>query len=192
MNYFSLFLSNILVNNLVLINFLGLCPFMGTSKKFSTAIGLGSATVFVITIISILSWLVNYYILIPLNLICLRIMTYMLIISVSVQIIEIVIRTFSPILYRLLGIYLPLITSNCSVLAIPLLCLNLNFNFLESVVYGFSSSIGFFLVLVVFSSIRERLLLSDIPFPFKGNPIALITASFMSVAFMGFNGLVRV
>ncbi|XBC38432.1 MAG: electron transport complex subunit RsxA [Buchnera aphidicola (Floraphis choui)] len=190
--YFSFFLGNLLVNNLVLVQFLGLCPFMGTSKKFGSAVGLGCATVFVITCVSILSWLVNYYILVPLNLVCLRIMTYMLIISVSVQIVEIIIKKVSPILYRLLGIYLPLITSNCSVLAIPLSSIRFNFNFLESFLYGFSSSIGFFLVLVIFSSIRERLFLSDVPAPFRGSPIALITASLMSVSFMGFNGLVKV
>ncbi|XBC39333.1 MAG: electron transport complex subunit RsxA [Buchnera aphidicola (Nurudea shiraii)] len=191
MDYFSFFLGNLLVNNLVLVQFLGLCPFMGTSKKFESAIGLGYATIFVVTCASVLSWIINFYILIPLGLVCLRIMTYMFIISSSVQITEIVIKKVSPILYRILGVYLPLITSNCSVLAIPLLHAKMNFNFLESILYGFSSSVGFFVVLIIFSSIRERLLSSDIPLPFKGNPISLITASLLSVAFMGFNGLIK-
>ncbi|ANF16920.1 electron transporter RsxA [Buchnera aphidicola (Schlechtendalia chinensis)] len=191
MNYFSFFLSNILVNNLVLTQFLGLCPFMGTSKKFVSAMGLGCATVFVITCTSIIIYLINSHVLVLLNLECLRIMTYMLIISVSVQIVEIIMRKVSPVLYRLLGIYLSLITSNCSVLAIPLLSLHLNFSFFESFLYGLSSSIGFLLILVIFSSIRERLSLSDVPILFRGNPIALITASLMSVAFMGFSGLVK-
>ncbi|XBC44469.1 MAG: electron transport complex subunit RsxA [Buchnera aphidicola (Schlechtendalia peitan)] len=192
MSYFSFFLNNILISNLVLVQFLGLCPFMGTSKKFSSAIGLGCATILVITCASIFSYLINCYVLILLHLECLRIMTYMLLIAVNVQIIEIVLKKFSPVLYRVLGIYLSLITSNCSVLALPLLSLHFNFNFFKSILYGFSSSIGFFLVLVIFSSIRERLFISNIPIPFRGSPIALITASLMSVAFMGFSGLVNI
>ncbi|XBC41509.1 MAG: electron transport complex subunit RsxA [Buchnera aphidicola (Nurudea yanoniella)] len=191
-NYFLFFLSNLLVNNLVLIQFLGLCPFIGTSKKCNSAYGLGYATIFVITFSSVLSWIINFYILIPLDLTCLRIMTYMFIISFSVQISEIVIKKSSPILYKLLGIYLPLITSNCSVLAVPLLSIKMNFNFLESFLYGLSSSIGFFLVLTIFSNIRERLSSADVPLPFQGNPIALITASLLSISFMGFSGFVKI
>ncbi|XBC43414.1 MAG: electron transport complex subunit RsxA [Buchnera aphidicola (Meitanaphis flavogallis)] len=191
-SYVLFFLNNMLVNNLVLVQFLGLCPFMGTSKTVNAAIGLGCATIGVITCISIISWIINYVVLVPLDLLCLRIMTYMLVISVSVQIVETIIKKVSPVLYRSLGIYLPLITSNCSVLAIPLSNIRLNFNFLQSFLYGLSASIGFLLVLTMFSKIRERLFLSDVPYPFKGNPIALITASLMSVSFMGFNGLLNV
>lgn len=191
MYFFLLFMSNILINNFVLVRFLGLCPFIGISKTINSAIGMGLATTSVIVFVSAVSWLINYYILVPFCLEHLCIMTYMLVISISVQIVEIIIKSISPILYRLLGIYLPLITTNCSVLAIPLMNAKLHFNFIESVLYGLSSSLGFFLVLVIFSSIRERISESDIPTPFRGFPIVLITASLMAIAFMGFNGLIK-
>lgn len=191
MYYFLLFMSNILINNFVLVRFLGLCPFMGISKTINSAVGMGVSTTCVIVFVSLISWIINCYILIPFQLEHLRIMIYMLVISISVQIIEILIKKFSPVLYKLLGIYLPLITTNCSVLAIPLLNTRLNFGFIESFVYGLSSALGFFLVLVIFSSIRERISESDIPIYFRGYPIVLITASLLSVSFMGFNGLIK-
>ncbi|WP_148140864.1 electron transport complex subunit RsxA [Buchnera aphidicola] len=191
MHFFLLFVSNILINNFILVRFLGLCPFMGISRTIDSAIGMGLATTCVIVFVSIISWLINFYILIPFHLIHLCTMTYMLIIAVSVQIFEIIVKKVSSTLYRLLGIYLPLITTNCSVLAIPLMNTKLNSNFIESVLYGFSSSLGFFLVLVIFSSIRERISESDVPMYFRGYPIALITASLLAIAFMGFDGLIK-
>ncbi|MCW5196751.1 electron transport complex subunit RsxA [Buchnera aphidicola (Pemphigus obesinymphae)] len=190
-DYSVIFISNILINNFILVQFLGICPFIGASKRIESAIGISLATTFVITISVIISWLVNYYILVPCNMVYLRIIMYMLIISVSVQVIEIIIKKLSFYFYRLLGIFLPLITTNCVVLAIPLLNLKLNYGFIPAVMYGLSSSIGFSLVMILFSSMRERIFLADVPLPFKGSPIALVTAGLMSMSFMGFNGLIK-
>ncbi|QCI22000.1 electron transport complex subunit RsxA [Buchnera aphidicola] len=190
-HYFLFFISNVLVENFILVKFLGLCPFLGVSNKLKTAIGMSFATTFVVLMSSILLWLVNFFILLPLNVVYLRIIAYMLIISVSVQFLEIILRHTSPILYRVLGIFLPLITTNCAVLAIPLFSLYLNHTFLESVYYGISASLGFALVMIIFSGLRERIILSDIPLPFQGAPIVLITISIISIAFMGFKGLVK-
>ncbi|VFP87165.1 electron transport complex subunit RsxA [Candidatus Erwinia haradaeae] len=189
--YLLLFISTVLMNNFVLVKFLGLCPFMGVSKKLESAIGMGLATTFVITISSILSWLVNHIILIPLNLHYLRTITYILIIASVVQFTEMLVHKTSPTLYRVLGIFLPLITTNCSVLGVPLLSMNFHHGFMESTIYGFSASISFLLIIVLFSSIREHIICSDIPEPFKGSSITLITAGLMSMAFMGFSGLVK-
>lgn len=185
------FISNILIENFILVKFLGLCPFLGASSKIETAFGISLATTFVVFISSVLLWCVNVFILLPLNLVYLRIITYMLIISVSVQFVEIVLRNTSPILYRLLGIFLPLITTNCAVLAIPLFILYSNYTFIESILYGISASLGFTLVMIIFSCIRQRIALSDIPLPFQGAPIILITVSLMSITFMGFKGLIK-
>ncbi|AHG60257.1 electron transport complex subunit RsxA [Buchnera aphidicola] len=190
-HYFLFFVSNILIENFILVKFLGLCPFLGASSKIETSIGMSFATTFVILLSTVLLWLVNFFILLPLDLVYLRIIAYMLIISVSVQFLEIVLSSTSPILYRLLGIFLPLITTNCTVLAIPLFSLYANHTFLDSVLYGISASFGFTLVMIIFSCIRERIVLSDVPLPFQGAPVILITASIMSIAFMGFQGLVK-
>ncbi len=189
--YLLLFIGTVLVNNFVLVKFLGLCPFMGVSKKLETAIGMGLATTFVITLASICGWLINHFILVPLDLTWLRIMAYIVVIAVVVQFTEMVVRSTSPALYRVLGIFLPLITTNCAVLAVPLLSVNQNYNFLQAAFFGFSAATGFSLVMVLFAGIRERLALADVPAPFKGSAIALITAGLMSMAFMGFNGLVK-
>lgn len=191
-HYFLFFISNILIENFILVKFLGLCPFLGASSKLKTAIGMSFATAFVVVISSVLLWFFNFFILLPLNIVYLRVIAYMLIISVSVQFLEIVLCNTSPILYRILGIFLPLITTNCTVLAIPLFSLYLNHTLLESICYGISASLGFTLVMIVFSCIRERIVLSDTPLPFQGAPIVLITVSIMSIAFMGFKGLVKV
>ncbi|QCI19695.1 MAG: electron transport complex subunit RsxA [Buchnera aphidicola (Brevicoryne brassicae)] len=191
-HYFLFFISNILIENFILVKFLGLCPFLGASSKLNTAFGMSFATAFVVLISSVLLWLVNFFILLPLHIVYLRIIAYMLIISVSVQFLEILLRNTSPVLYRILGIFLPLITTNCTVLAIPLFSLYLNHTFLESICYGLSASLGFTLVMIIFSCIRERIVLSDIPLPFRGAPITLITVSVMSIVFMGFKGLVKV
>ena len=189
-DYLLLFIGTVLVNNFVLVKFLGLCPFMGVSKKLETAMGMGLATTFVMTLASICAWLIDTWILIPLDLIYLRTLAFILVIAVVVQFTEMVVRT-SPALYRLLGIFLPLITTNCAVLGVALLNINLGHNFLQSALYGFSAAVGFSLVMVLFASIRERLVVSDVPAPFRGNAIALITAGLMSLAFMGFSGLVK-
>lgn len=190
-DYLLLFVGTVFVNNFVLVKFLGLCPFMGVSKKLETAIGMGLATTFVLTLASICAWLVENYILEPLGLSYLRTLAFIFVIAVVVQFTELVVRKTSPVLYRLLGIFLPLITTNCAVLGVALLNVNQSHNFMQSTVYGFSAAIGFSFVMVLFAAIRERLASADIPAPFKGSSIALITAGLMSLAFMGFTGLVR-
>ena len=190
-SYLLLFVGTMLVNNFVLVKFLGLCPFMGVSKKLESAIGMGLATTFVITLSNICSWMVNTFILMPLELVYLRTMAFILVIAVVVQFTEMVVRKTSPSLYRLLGIFLPLITTNCAVLGVALLNINQQLNFMQSALYGFAASLGFSLVLVLFAAIRERLVVADVPAPFKGSSIALVTAGLMSLAFMGFTGLVK-
>lgn len=190
-DYLLLFVGTILVNNFVLVKFLGLCPFMGVSKKLESAIGMGLATTFVMTIGSIFSWIINELILVPLDVGYLRTLSFILVIAVVVQFTEMVVRKTSPALYRLLGIFLPLITTNCAVLGVALLSVNLNHTFLQSALYGFSAAVGFSFVMVLFAAMRERLVVADIPAPFKGNAIALITAGLMSLAFLGFSGLVK-
>ncbi|MBA0203183.1 electron transport complex subunit RsxA [Pectobacterium aroidearum] len=189
--YALLFVSIFLVNNFVLVKFLGLCPFMGVSKKLETAIGMGMATTFVMTLGSMFSWLINEFILVPLDILYLRTMAFILVLAVVVQFSEMFVRKVSPELYRLLGIFLPLITTNCAVLGVVLLNINLSHGFLQSTIYGFGGAAGFSLVMVLFAAIRERLAVSDIPAPFQGSSIALITAGLMSLAFMGFTGLVK-
>ncbi|WP_042149947.1 MULTISPECIES: electron transport complex subunit RsxA [unclassified Pseudoalteromonas] len=189
--YLLILIATVLVNNFVLIQFLGLCPFMGVSGKLDTAIGMSLATTFVLTLASIASYLVSHYILMPLELEFLRTMSFILVIAVVVQFTEMVVRKTSPTLYRLLGIFLPLITTNCAVLGVALLNINKDHNFIQSAVYGFGAAIGFSLVLVLFAALRERLNAADVPSPFKGASIAMITAGLMSMAFMGFTGLVK-
>ncbi len=190
-DYLLLFVGTVLVNNFVLVKFLGLCPFMGVSKKLETAIGMGFATTFVMTIASISSWLMDTFILVPLGLLYLRTLSFILVIAVVVQFTEMVVRKTSPTLYRLLGIFLPLITTNCAVLGVALLNINQSHTFMQSAVYGFGAAVGFSLVMVLFAAIRERLAVANIPAPFKGSSIGLITAGLMSLAFMGFSGLVK-
>ncbi len=189
-DYILLLIGTVLVNNIVLVKILGLCPFMGVSKKLETAIGMGAATTFVLTVASGASYLVNHYLL-GTELFYLRTLTFIVVIAGIVQFTEMFIQKTSPVLYQVLGIYLPLITTNCAVLGIPLLNVQNNHNFLQSLFYGAGGAIGFSLVLVLFASMRERLEGADVPAPFKGTPIALITAGLMSIAFMGFAGLVK-
>lgn len=190
-DYFLLLISTVLVNNFVLVKFLGLCPFMGVSNKLDSALGMSAATTFVLTIASVCSYLIHQYLLVPFNLIHLQTMAFILIIAVVVQFTEIVVKKTSETLYRTLGIYLPLITTNCAVLGIALLNVNEHHDFIESAIYGFGAAIGFSFVLVLFSAIRERLLAADVPQPFQGASIAMITAGLMSLAFMGFSGLLQ-
>lgn len=188
--YALILVSTVLVNNFVLVKFLGLCPFMGVSKKLETAVGMGMATTFVLTLSSICSYLANEYLLAPLGLEYLRTITFILVIAVLVQFTEMVMHKTSPVLYQLLGIFLPLITTNCAVLGVALLNVQEQHGFVESGLYGFGAAAGFSLVLVLFAAMRERVTVSDVPQPFQGSAIAMITAGLMSIAFMGFSGLV--
>ncbi|CUS48610.1 MAG: electron transport complex protein RnfA [Idiomarinaceae bacterium HL-53] len=185
-----LLIATVLVNNFVLVQFLGLCPFMGVSGKLETAIGMSAATTFVLTLASVCSYLVNQYILLPLDLMALRTLSFILVIAVVVQFTEMVVHKTSPTLYRLLGIFLPLITTNCAVLGVALLNITEQHNFIQSVFYGLGAAIGFSLVLVLFAAIRERVAAADVPVAFRGAAIGMITAGLMSLAFMGFSGLV--
>ena len=183
--------GTVLVNNFVLAQFLGLCPFLGVSRKVETAMGMGLATTFVLTLSSVCAYLVNAYLLAPLELEYLRTLAFILVIAAVVQFTEMVVHKTSPLLYQVLGIFLPLITTNCAVLGVALLNVQEDHGFLESAIYGFGAAIGFSLVLVLFAQMRERLAAADVPTAFRGAPIALITAGMMSLAFMGFSGLVK-
>ena len=187
--YLFILLGTALVNNVVLVKFLGLCPFMGVSNKLDSALGMGLATTFVLTLAAIASWLLENYVLIPLNMGFLRILSFILVIAAVVQFTEMVIRKTSPLLYQMLGIFLPLITTNCAVLGVALLNVQQQNGFLASTLYGFGSALGFTLVLVLFAGMRERLALANVPAAFSGTPIALIAAGLLSLAFMGFLGL---
>ncbi len=189
--YLLILVSTALVNNFVLAKFLGLCPFMGVSRKLETALGMALATMFVLTLSSACSYLVHAYLLVPLDLQYLRTISFILVIAGVVQFTEMFIHKTSPLLFQVLGIYLPLITTNCAVLGVALLNVQQQNSFFESLLFGFGASLGFALVLVLFSAMRERLEVGDVPQPFQGSAIALITAGIMSLAFMGFNGLVR-
>ncbi len=189
--YLLIFIATVLVNNFVLVKFLGLCPFMSVSTKLETAMGMGLATTFVLTLSSISSYVIYQYILVPLELEFLRTIMFILVIAVMVQFTEIVVHKTSPLLYQTLGIFLPLITTNCAVLGVALLNTQQQHSFIESGIYGFGAAIGFALVLTLFAAMRERVAAADVPLPFKGPPIALITAGIMSLAFMGFSGLVK-
>lgn len=189
MEYLLIILSTALVNNVVLVKFLGLCPFMGVSNKLDSALGMGLATTFVLTLAAVSGWLLEHFVLTPLDLGFLRILTFILVIAVVVQFTEMVVRKTSPALYQVLGIFLPLITTNCAVLGVALLNVQQENGFLQSLLYGFGSALGFTLVLVMFAGLRERLALANVPKAFKGLPIAYIVAGLMSLAFMGFAGL---
>ena len=188
--YALILVGTVLVNNFVLVKFLGLCPFMGVSRKLETATGMGLATTFVLTLSSVCSFLVNEYLLVPLGIEYLRTIAFILVIAVVVQFTEMVMHKTSPLLYQVLGIFLPLITTNCAVLGVALLNFQEQRSLLEAALSGFGASVGFSLVLVLFAAVRERVAVADVPEPFKGNAIALITAGLMSMAFMGFAGLV--
>lgn len=189
--YVLILISTVLVNNFVLTKFLGLCPFMGVSRKLETAMGMGLATTFVLTLSSVCSYLANTYLLAPLGLEYLRTITFILVIAAVVQFTEMVIHKTSPVLYQVLGIFLPLITTNCAVLGVALLNVKQEYGFLQSAFYGFGAAVGFSMVLVLFAAMRERITASDVPLSFRGPPIALVTAGLMALAFMGFTGLIR-
>lgn len=188
-NLFSIALGAILVENYVLVQFLGICPFVGVSRKTDTAFGMGMAVIFVMTIASAVTWIVNKLLLIPLNLEYMQTVTFILVIAVLVQFVEMFLQKSVPSLYQALGIYLPLITTNCAVLGVALLNIRADYSFIESVVNGCAAAIGFTLALLLFASIRERLEFADYPKSFEGFPIALVTAALLAMSFMGFSGL---
>ena len=189
--FLIILVSTIFVNNIVLVKFLGLCPFMGVSRKVETAIGMSAATTFVLTLSAILSYMVNSWILAPLGLEFLRTIAFIITIAAVVNFTEMVVHKTSPLLHNVLGIFLPLITTNCAVLGVALLNVQQQHSFLESAFYGFGAALGFSLVLILFAAMRERVNVADVPAPFQGAAIALITAGLMSLAFMGLGGLVN-
>ena len=190
--YLLLLLGTVFVNNIVLVKFLGLCPFMGVSRKVETAIGMSAATTFVLTLSAVLSYLINSWILAPLELEFLRTIAFIIAIAAVVNFTEMVVHKTSPLLYNILGIFLPLITTNCAVLGVALINVQEQNSFVESALYGFGAAVGFSLVLVLFAAMRERVTVADVPAAFQGSPIALVTAGLMSLAFMGLSGLVKV
>ena len=189
-DFMLILLGAILVNNFVLVHFLGLCPFMGVSNKLETAMSMSLATTFVLTLASVASWLTYRLILEPFDLEYLQIIAFILVIAGLVQFTEMLVRRTSPLLYRVLGVFLPLITTNCAVLGVALLNITASRSFVEATLYGAGAALGFSLVLVLFAAMRERLAAADVPAPFKGPAIGMITAGLMSLAFMGFAGLV--
>jgi electron transport complex protein RnfA len=189
--YLFILIGAVLVNNVVLVRILGLCPFMGVSRKLSTAYGMGAATTFVLTMGTGASYIIDHYLLMPFGLEYLRTISFIVTIAALVQLTELVIQKTSPMLHQVLGIYLPLITTNCAVLGVPLINVSQNNGFIASLVFGAGSSIGFSLALILFAGIRERVDGADVPLYFRGVAIAMVTAGLMSLAFMGFAGLDR-
>lgn len=189
--FFLTIVGAALVNNFVLVKFLGLCPFMGVSRSVETAFGMGLATTFVLTLAAASSYLIQTYFLTPAGLDYLRTVVFILLIASLVQLTERMVRSLSPLLHQVLGIFLPLITTNCAVLGVALLNAQAGHDFLQSALYGFGAAIGFTLVLVLFAAMRERIEAADVPVPFRGASIGLVTAALMSLAFMGFSGLTQ-
>ena len=189
MEYLLIFISAIFVNNIVLSQFLGICPFLGVSKKIDTAIGMGGAIAFVLTLATIITWCVQKYVLDAFGLQYLQTLSFILVIAALVQMVEIILKKVSPALYQALGIFLPLITTNCAVLGVAILVIQKDFNLLQSVVYAFSTALGFALALIVFAGIREQQALVRIPKGMQGIAIVMVTAALLSLAFMGFSGV---
>ena len=190
LSYFAIIIGAIFVNNVVFAQFLGICPFLGVSSKVNTSLGMGAAVTFVMALASIVAWSIQTYILVPLQIEYMETIVFILVIAALVQMVEIVLKKVSPALYQALGIFLPLITTNCAVLGVAILMIQKEFNLLQSFAYAVATAIGFAMALVLFAGIRERLELDGVPAAFKGNPIALITAAILAMAFMGFSGLV--
>lgn len=191
MEILTILISAVLIKNFVLYYFLGICPFLGVSKKLDSALSMGLAVTFVMSITAVVSWLINHFILIPYSLEYLQIVSFILVIASLVQLVEMFIRKISPPLYQALGIYLPLITTNCAIMGLALLAVRKNYNFIESVVFGFGSGVGFTLAIVLMAAIREQLDLADVPEPLKGAGITLIVAGLMALAFSGFSGMIK-
>ncbi len=184
-------ISAVLVNNFVLMRFLGICPLLGVSRRIKTAIGMSGAVVFVMTMASVVTWLIYHFVLVEYNLVYLRTVTFILVIASLVQLVELALQKLSPALYKALGIYLPLITTNCAVLGVSVLNIQKEYSLLDTTIFGFGAALGFGLAMLLFSGLRERIDLCDTPLPFRGTAIALITAGLLSLAFMGFTGLVK-
>lgn len=189
MEYLLIFITAIFVNNIVLSQFLGICPFLGVSKKISTASGMGMAVTFVLTLATIVTYLIQKLVLDPLGLAYLQTIAFILVIAALVQMVEIILKKVSPSLYQALGVFLPLITTNCCVLGVAILVIQKDYSLVQSIVYAFSTALGFFLALVLFAGMREQMALSKIPKAMEGMPIALLTAGLLSMAFMGFSGV---
>jgi Na+-translocating ferredoxin:NAD+ oxidoreductase subunit A len=189
-NLLAIILLAVLVDNFVLIRFFGICPFLGVSKKVDTSLGMGMAVIFVMTLASLVTWLIFEFLLVPFEIQYLRTVSFILVIAALVQLVEMIIQKVSPALNQALGIFLPLITTNCAVLAVAILNVQNEFSLLEAVVYGFGAAIGFTLALLLIAGMRERLELVTVPKPFQGTAIALITAGILSIAFMGFRGMI--
>ena len=199
MEYILIIISAVFVNNILLAQFLGVCPFLGVSNKVSTAVGMSGAVCFVMAVATLVTYLVQYYLLVPLGIEFMQTITFILVIAALVQMVEIILKKISPSLYQALGIFLPLITTNCAVLGVAILVVSKEFTFggeahmlnlAQSVVYAIASALGFGLAMTLFAGLREQLDLNDVPKAMKGNPIALITAGILAMAFMGFSGLV--
>ncbi len=188
--YFAIIIGSIFVNNIVLSQFLGICPFLGVSSKVETSMGMGAAVTFVMALSAIVTWLIQTYVLVPLGIEYMQTIVFILVIAALVQMVEIVLKKVSPSLYQALGIFLPLITTNCAVLGVAILMIQKEFSLLQGVVYNVSIALGFALALVIFAGLRERIEFEEAPKAFQGVPIALITASILAMAFMGFSGLV--
>jgi electron transport complex protein RnfA len=186
-----IFISTVLINNLVLSYFLGICPFLGVSSKLESSFGMGVAVIFVMTLATTISWLIHYLILVPYQLVFLQYVIFILVIASLVQIVEMFVRKFSSSLYQSLGIYLPLITTNCAILGAALFMVARNYSFLQSVVFGFSGGVGFLVVLLIMAGIREEWEFANLSRVFKGAPLTLITAGILALIFMGFSGLIR-
>lgn len=191
MEYVNLIILALFVNNVVLAQFLGICPFLGVSGKISTSVGMGAAVVFVMALANLVTYMIFNFVLIPLHIEFMQTISFILVIAALVQMVEIILKKVSPPLYQALGIYLPLITTNCAVLGIALLAIQKNFGLVESVVYASATAVGFTLAMVLMAGIREQLELSDVPKGMKGFPLTLVTAGLLSLAFMGFAGLVK-
>ena len=190
MEYIFIFIAAVFVNNIVLTQFLGICPFLGVSNKVDTALGMAAAVAFVMTVATLFTWLVQNYILEPLGLGFMQTISFILLIATLVQMVEIILKKISPALYQALGVFLPLITTNCTILGVAIMVIQKDYNLLTSIVFSISTAIGFGLALIIFSGIREQLSLTKIPEGMKGIPISLITAGILAMAFMGFSGIV--
>ncbi|MBE6204923.1 MAG: electron transport complex subunit RsxA [Alistipes sp.] len=190
LSYFAIIIGAIFVNNVVFAQFLGICPFLGVSSKVDTSIGMGAAVTFVMALASIVAWSIQEFILVPFQIEYMQTIVFILVIAALVQMVEIILKKVSPSLYQALGIFLPLITTNCAVLGVAILMIQKEYNLLQSFVFSVATAIGFAMALVIFAGIRERLELDGVPAALKGNPIALITAAILAMAFMGFSGLV--
>jgi electron transport complex protein RnfA len=191
MDYFVIIVSAIFVSNIVLTQFLGICPFLGVSTRISTSVGMGGAILFVMTLATMVTWIFQYYILVPMGLVFMQTIVFILVIAALVQMVEIILKKISPSLYQALGIFLPLITTNCAVLGVAILTVQKHFDLMQGVVFAMATAVGYTMALVIFAGIREHLEIMEVPKGMRGVPIALITAGILALAFMGFTGMVK-